>query len=565
MRTLSGVAASPGRVVAPAWVHVIEELEVPPSRSGSIEDEAKALNDAVDAVAADLERKAEDTSGELSEVLDAQSMIARDPSLVSAADQAIRSGDVSGARAIIEAGESYAAVLGASESEYMRARAEDVIDVSKRVARRVLGIVERDLGALTRASVLVATDLAPASMAEMDPDLVVGIATEQGSRTSHTAIIARSLGIPAVLAIDELVKQVEEGAAVAVDGDAGEVHLDPDAATREAIETHSRETAERREQLRAAAGTGPGATSDGHRVELAANIGSALELKSAVTEGAEAVGLLRTELLYFNRSEPPTIDEQAGALSELAELIEGRIIVRTFDYGADKPVPFIATASEENPALGLRGIRLARSHPGIVRDQLRAIAAAAERGGRFGAMAPMVATVEEAEWFVSQLEDAGATGVEKGVMIEVPAAILIADRLAERLDFLSIGTNDLTQYLHAADRGHGTLADMQDPFSPALLRAVDQVCRGAAGNAWVGVCGEAASYPAWAILAVGFGVTELSMGAQSLLAVKAALAGVSLADCRDAGAEALDAKDASEARAVAESLVRRGSKETSDA
>ena len=556
METFKGVAASPGRAVAPAWVKITEDLDIPRAQTGSIEDEARALEDAVEAVAAELERKAEATSGELSEVLDAQSMIARDPSLLSAADQAVRNGDMSAAHAIIEAGKSYAAVLEQSESEYMRARAEDVLDVSGRVARRLLGIAERDLGALDRASIVVASDLAPAEMAEMKPDLVAGIVTEQGSRTSHTAIIARSLGIPAVLAVPGVVARVQDGSMVAIDGDSGEVHIDPDDATRRAIEAHSKEVARRKMELRAIAGTGPSATADGHRVELAANIGSVLELQAAVEEGAEGVGLLRTELLYFNRPTPPTVDDQAQVLKEMAEIMGGgRIIVRTFDYGADKPVPFVQLGHEENPALGIRGIRLARSHPEIVLDQLRAIATAATGGGRFGAMAPMVASVEEAEWFVAQLKEAGAIGVEAGVMVEVPSAILIADRLAERLDFLSIGTNDLTQYLHAADRQHGGLSDMQDPFSPTLFRAVDQICRGAADKAWVGVCGEAASYPAWALLAVGLGVTELSMGAQSLLEVKAALAGARLADCRAAAAEALDARTADEARAVGEALL----------
>ena len=557
MKTLKGVAASPGRAVAPAWVQIVEDLDIPRARTGSMEAEARALEDAVEAVADELERKADATSGELSEVLDAQSMIARDPSLISAADQAVRNGEVSAAQAIVDAGRSYAAVLEQSESEYMRARAEDVLDVSRRVARRLLGVAERDLGALDRASIVVASDLAPAEMAGMSPDMVAGIVTEQGSRTSHTAIIARSLGIPAVLAVRAVVTEVEDGSMVAIDGDSGAVHVDPDDATREAIEAHSKAVATRKRELRAIAGTGPGATADGHRVELAANIGSVLELKAAVEEGAEAVGLLRTELLYFNRPTPPSVEDQAEVLTEMAEIMgEGRIIVRTFDYGADKPVPFVELDHEENPALGIRGIRLARSHPEIVRDQLRAIAAAAEGGGRFGAMAPMVASVEEAEWFVAQLKEAGATGVETGVMIEVPSAILIADRLAERLDFLSIGTNDLTQYLHAADRQQGALSDMQDPFSPTLLRAVDQICRRAAGKAWVGVCGEAASDPAWAVLAVGLGVTELSMGAQSLLAVKAALARARLADCRAAAAEALDSRGAAEARAAGEALVR---------
>jgi phosphoenolpyruvate-protein phosphotransferase (PTS system enzyme I) len=557
METLKGVAASPGRSAAPAWVHRAEELAIPRARIRDVEEETAALDAAVEAVAEELDRKAAATSGELSEVLEAQGMIARDPSLTAAASDSVRSaGDLSAAHAVVEAGKTYAAVLEQSESEYMRARAEDVLDVSKRIARRLLGASERDLGSLRHVAIVVAPDLAPAQMAEMDPDLVAGIVTEQGSRTSHTAIIARSLGIPAVLAVPGAVGLVAEGIVVVVDGDSGTVHVDPDDATRAAIEADTQQRAQRKEGLRAAAGPGPAATADGHRVELGANVGSIVELRTALDEGAEAVGLLRTELLYFNRSTPPSEDEQAKILGDMAEVMgDRRIVVRTFDYGADKPVAFIDLGEEINPALGIRGIRLARSHPDVILTQLRAVARAAAQGGRFAVMAPMVACVEEAEWFVDQLRAAGAEGVEAGVMVEVPSAILIADQLAERLDFLSIGTNDLTQYLHAADRQHGALADMQDPFSPTLLRAVSQICRGAGGRAWVGVCGEAAFHPAWALLAVGLGVTELSMGAQSLLEVKVALAGVELEDCRAAAERALAASDAKGARAIGEGLV----------
>jgi phosphoenolpyruvate-protein phosphotransferase (PTS system enzyme I) len=556
METLKGVAASPGRSAAPAWVLLADEPAIPRARDRDVDEETAALDAAVEAVAEELDRKAAATSGELSEVLEAQSMIARDPSLTAAASEAVRTGDLSAAHAVVEAGKTYAAVLEQSESEYMRARAEDVLDVSKRIARRLLGASERDLSSLRHASVVVAPDLAPAQMAEMDPDLVAGIVTEQGSRTSHTAIIARSLGIPAVLAVRGAVGLVAEGVVVAVDGDLGTVHVDPDDATRSAIEADSKQRAQRKEGLRAAAGPGPAATADGHRVELGANVGSIVELRTALDEGAEAVGLLRTELLYFNRSTPPSEDEQAKILGDMTEAMgDRRIVVRTFDYGADKPVAFIDLGEEINPALGIRGIRLARSHPEVILTQLRAVARAAAQGGRFAVMAPMVASVEEAEWFVDQLRAAGAEGVEAGVMVEVPSAILIADQLAERLDFLSIGTNDLTQYLHAADRQHGALADMQDPFSPTLLRAVSQICRGAGGRAWVGVCGEAASDPAWALLAVGLGVTELSMGAQGLLEVKAALAAVKLEDCRAAAERALATPDAKQARAIGRGLL----------
>jgi phosphoenolpyruvate-protein phosphotransferase (PTS system enzyme I) len=556
MKTLKGIAASPGRHVAPAFVHRSEELVLPTARVLPVEDEAAALATALEAVAEELEQKAAAATGDLSEVLEAQAMIARDPSLAAAAAEAVRDADQPAARAIVDAGKAYAAVLERSESEYMRARAEDVVDVSGRIARRLLGVFEGGLDAMTDRAVVVAHDLAPAQMAEMDPELVSGIVTEEGSRTSHTAIIARSLGIPAVLAVSDVVELVDDGTVIAVDGDSGEVHIDPDDAIRTLIEVQSREDVSRKERLKAIAGSGPSATSDGRRVEVAANVGSLIELRSALEEGAEAVGLLRTELLYLNRPSPPTEDEQAEILGEMGDLMgDRRIVVRTFDYGADKPVPFIDLPEETNPALGIRGIRLATTHPQLVLAQLRALARAQARGGRFAVMAPMVSSVAEAEWFADRMHETGAEGVEVGVMVEVPSAILIADLLADRLDFLSIGTNDLTQYLHAADRQHGALAGMQDPFSPTLLRAVSQICQGAEGRAWVGVCGEAASEPAWSLLAVGLGVTELSVGVKSILPVKAALARASFEDCRATAERALEARDAEEARALANPLA----------
>ena len=286
---------------------------------------------------------------------------------------------------------------------------------------------------------------------------------------------------------------------------------------------------------------------------MAANVGTKIELRAALAAGAEGVGLLRTELAYLDRSTPPDEAEQAGALCELVALLDGRrLVVRTFDFGADKPVPFLDVPGGPNPALGVRGIRLAQRHPDLLDTQLRAVVRAAA-GGPVAVMAPMVATLTEAEWFVERVTAAGGddAGVEVGVMVEVPSAVLIAQALARELAFLSIGTNDLTQYLHAADRQEGALAGLQDPFSPAVLAAVVTVARaGEAHGAWVGVCGEAAGDPEWALLAVGLGVRELSMGAASLDGVRAALAGRDLQACRQAAERALAASDADAARAA---------------
>ncbi len=556
MRSLQGVAASPGASVAPAWLHNVAPIDFPTGAVDDRETEVERLLEAIETVAQSLEEQASRSSGELAEVLEAQAMMARDPELATSAQGAIKSNGTNSARAIVDAGEGYAEALAASESEYMAARAGDIRDVCTRIARRCLGAAETDIRAMDDPAIVVAIELPPADVAALDKELVRGIATQEGSRSSHTAIVARSLGIPAVVAVSGLIEAVEGTPMIALDGDEGTVHVDPDDDTRERTEHKTAARTEHRAQLLRKVREGPSATSDGRVVEMAANVGSVAELQGALEAGAEGVGLLRTELLYIDRATPPTEDEQVALLEEMTSLLgDRRLVVRTFDFGADKPVPFLDMDAGPNPALGVRGIRLARAQPELLETQLRSITRAA-RSGKLAVMAPMVANVAEAEWFLEQVERAGDdTEIEVGVMVEVPSAVLVAEMLADRLDFLSIGTNDLTQYLHAADRQLGPLSYLQDPFSPALLRAVEQVCTAARDKSWVGVCGEAAGDPAWALVAVGLGVTELSMGAEALLEVRVAVGEHSLEECRSLAREVLAAADAEEARHIAESLL----------
>lgn len=557
MKSLRGVAASPGASVAPAWVYNQASFDLPTGTVDDREAEVERLREAIESVAQTLEEQASKTSGELAEVLEAQAMMARDPELATTAEGAIKSDGTNAARAIIDAGEGYAEALVASESEYMAARAGDIRDVCSRIARRCFGAPETDIRAMDDPAIVVATELPPADVASLDKELVMGIATQEGSRSSHTAIVARSLGIPAVVAVSGLIDAIADDSVIALDGDEGTVYVDPDDDTIEGTEKKTAARTEHRSQLLERVREGQSTTSDGRVIEMAANVGSVAELRGALEAGAEGVGLLRTELLYIDRPEPPDEDEQVALLEEMTGLLgDRRLVVRTFDFGADKPVPFLDMEAGPNPALGVRGIRLAREQPELLETQLRSITRAAQNG-KLAVMAPMVASVAEVEWFVQQVGRAGGidANVEVGAMIEVPSAVLVAELLAERLDFLSIGTNDLTQYLHAADRQQGTLSYLQDPFSPALLRAVEQVCVRARDKAWVGVCGEAAGDPAWALVAVGLGVTELSMGADALLEVRVAVGEHSFEECRSLADEVLAAGEAEEARHIAEALV----------
>lgn len=392
---------------------------------------------------------------------------------------------------------------------------------------------------------LAAQDLAPADTADLDPELVLGLVTESGGPTSHSAIVARSLGLPAVVGCAGILT-VPDGTEIAVDGATGEVQIAPDRFT---VAQAAQREHERRNRL--ARSTGPGRTADGHPVALLANIGSARDM----TDTTEGVGLFRTELLYLGRITPPSIEEQVATYTEVfAAANEGKVVVRTLDAGADKPVPFLRQPDEPNPALGIRGLRLDRRHPTMLDDQLTAIAEAARvTGAQVSVMAPMVATVAEAAAFVARCRARGLS--QAGVMIEVPAAALQVRQLVRVVDFLSIGTNDLSQYVFAADRQCGELADLLDPWQPALLQLVAACAEaGRAADIPVGVCGEAAADPVLAPVLVGFGVSSLSMAANAVPAVRQALAAYTLAECRQFAEIALTADDP--AAAVRRQTVR---------
>jgi phosphotransferase system enzyme I (PtsI) len=392
-------------------------------------------------------------------------------------------------------------------------------------------------------SVLVARDLAPADTAGLDPAKVLALVTEEGGPTSHTAILARALGIPAVVAVRGLLAL--DAAALAVDGDTGTVEVaDPNAPVVTAASAGAIEW------------DGTGVTKDGHRVKVLGNVGSATDAQAAADAGAEGVGLFRTEFCYLDAPTEPTVDEQRVAYTAVLSPFRGKpVIVRTLDAGADKPLAFLSPEVEPNPALGVRGLRVAFDRPEIVDRQLEAIAGAAkDSGAEVSVMAPMVATAEEAAWFA---ERARAAGIQRaGVMIEIPAAALVAREIFAVVDFVSIGTNDLAQYTFAADRQLGAVAKLNDPWQPALLRLIALIGEAAkATGKPAGVCGEAAADPKLALVLAGLGLTSLSMNAAAVRGVGASLAATTLAQCEAVAKAALAAADPTAARvAVKEAL-----------
>jgi phosphoenolpyruvate-protein phosphotransferase len=401
----------------------------------------------------------------------------------------------------------------------------------------------------------VAEDLAPSVTVELDRSLLVGIALEGGSRTSHAAILARALGIPAVVGVPGVMRRAAGVREMAIDGGSGTVILEPDGEAREQLATAvARHEADRAadDALR----TRPLVTSDGHRVICAANVGAPDEVERAVAAGAEAVGLFRTEFAFAGRTAPGE-DDQADAYERALRAADGaHMVFRLADIGGDKPLPYVDIGPEANPFLGVRGIRLAGRHPDLFVTQLRAILRASAATGSVAAiMAPMVADEADLMLYRTLVEQAQAAvpdapAPEVGIMVEVPAAVSLADRLAAQVDFMSIGTNDLTQYLLAADRSNPALGHRQDPLHPAVLRAVRQVVEAAASTECrVAVCGEMAGDPAGAMLLVGLGVGELSMGPEAFGPVKRAVASHSRAALEALATEALALGSAAEVRA----------------
>jgi phosphotransferase system enzyme I (PtsI) len=532
-----GIGVSPGRVAGPVAL-MAPRPRLPADRPdvADAEAEAAAALAALALTAEDLERRAAATAVPgAADVLAAAAMIARDPSL----EEAIRSATGEGepaAWAVDRAIDSFRALL-LDLGGYMAERAGDLDDVRDRAVARLLGqpmpgVPERDT-----PYVLVADDLAPADTVTLSSERVLALVTVRGGPTSHTAILARSLGLPAIVACAEAAS-LREGELIEVDGGTGQIRVG--IAPNDVADTN------RQEQLRRAARAashGAGRTADGHPVALLLNIGDARGAASVAKVDAEGVGLFRTEFLYLDRQDAPSVDEQVALYSGVLEAMGGRkIVFRTLDAGADKPLPFLNQEGEPNPALGVRGLRTSRRAPEVLVDQLTALALAQNATGAIvWVMAPMVATAAEAKWFADLAHEHGLPVA--GVMVEIPAAALRAADLLKHVDFLSIGTNDLAQYTLAVDRMAGELADLLDPWQPALLDLIRMTAEaGLEAGKSVGVCGEAAASPSLAPVLVGLGITSLSMSASAVADVRDALAAVTLAECRELAGNALAGK-----------------------
>lgn len=557
-----GIGAAPGIAIGPAVVLKSPGGSVTaPSVPADPEQEEARLRTAVAAVRAELTALREQTERELgvdqAAIFTAHLLMLEDPALVGEVQRLIQAEGLTATAAVQRVVAELAATLAALPDEYLRERAADVRDVGGRLLAHLAGTASAEL-TLTAPAVVVGADLTPSQTARLPKDKLLGLVSGAGGRTSHVAILARSLGIPAVVGLGQGLAAIKAGDLLAVDGTAGVVAVNP--AEPELKEWRARQAAaqvemERLARLRSL----PAVTLDGRRLELAANIGRPADVEGALSYGAEGVGLFRTEFLYMDRSELPSEDEQFEAYrSVVAACAPHPVIIRTLDIGGDKDLPYLGLTREENPFLGLRAIRFSLAQPDVFRTQLRAILRASAYGN-VKIMFPMVATADEVCAARAHLEavradvvQAGvqvAERIEVGIMVEIPAAALAADLLAPLVDFFSIGSNDLIQYTLAADRHNERVAYLYEPFHPAVLRLIERTVSAAhAAGIWAGMCGELAGDPLAAPLLLGLGLDEFSMAAASLPAVKERLRALRYEEAQHLARIALTLPDAAAVR-----------------
>jgi phosphocarrier protein FPr len=554
-RLRRGIPASPGLAVGPIHQLRAPQAAVAPELvAGSAAEERARLEAALSAARKELgeirDRLVHRAGAAEAAIFDVHVEILDDPEIVSAALARVEQGDPAH-RAWKATLDGRAAVVAKLEDALLAARAADLTDVAERVLR-LLGAGPALAPLPDHPVIVVAPELSPSQTSAFEAGRVLGVCTAAGGPTSHAAILARALGIPSVVGAGPDVLGWPEGAPVVLDGEAGTVLRDPDAAERARAEVELAARAERR-RVEVAGSAGPAVTADGHRVEVVANVGSAAEARQAAAAGAEGVGLLRTEFLFQGRAAPPSEDEQRAAYAAVAVALGGKpVIVRTLDVGGDKPLAYLPMPPEANPFLGVRGLRLCLARPELLREQLRAIVRAS-RAGTLRVMFPMVADAGELRAARAMLAEVTAEAkvpaLEVGIMVEIPAAALLADSLAREVDFFSIGSNDLTQYTLAMDRGHPTLATQADGLHPAVLRLIERTVQGAhAAGKWVGLCGELGADPAAVPILVGLGLDELSVNVPAVPAVKARIRALSYEQARAVAARALSCATAAEVR-----------------
>jgi phosphocarrier protein FPr len=566
---LQGIPASEGFVVAPAFIYHPPELDVQRRTVADAPGETSRLHDALRQAReqlADLQKDVAERDQDVAEIFEFQRMMLEDPTLVDAIEDEIQNTSCNAEAAVELVIDEWVRRFETGEDTLMRLRAADVRDAGNRVLRILMGVSgERPLSALPEPAVVVAEDLTPSDTAQLDRQKVQGLCTAGGGATSHVAILARMWNLPAVVGLGDSVLHIPEGTPLAVDGQAGLVEIDPPS---EVIQEYERQREERAARLERAMAKREAAatTKDGHQVEVVANIGDIASAREAIEFGAEGVGLLRTEFLYLERSTVPDEEEQYQAYRAIADVLDQRpLIIRTLDVGGDKPLPYVDLEPEMNPFLGVRAIRLALRRPDLFQPQLRAILRAAE-GRNVKVMFPLIATYEEVAQAKEALRKAHrdlaqegvshADHVEVGIMVETPAAALEADNIAPLVDFFSIGSNDLTQYTLACDRGNEELGDLFQALDPAVLRLIRRVIDAAhAAGKWAGLCGELAGQRRAIPVLLGLGLDEFSMTPRAVPEAKQIIRSLTLTEAQEIAEHALSLPTVAEVKKYLDSVL----------
>lgn len=569
-KNIRGIAASDGVAIAKAYLLVEPDLSFDNGTVTDTEAEVAKFNGALNTSKVELTKIRNNAEQQLgadkAAIFDAHLLVLEDPELIQPIEEKIKNENVNAAQALTDVSNQFITIFESMDNEYMAERAADIRDVSKRVLAHILGVDLPNPSIIDESVVIIGNDLTPSDTAQLNKQYVQGFVTNIGGRTSHSAIMSRSLEIPAVVGTKTITEEVEAGDIIIVDGMTGDVIVNPsDEVVAQYQEKRDNFFKDKQElqKLRDAESV----TEDGHHVELAANIGTPNDLPGVVENGAEGIGLYRTEFLYMGRDQMPTEDEQFEAYKAVLEAMKGkRVVVRTLDIGGDKELPYLDLPEEMNPFLGYRAIRLCLAQPEIFRPQLRALLRASVYG-KLNIMFPMVATIQEFRDAKALLEEERqnlknegvevSDDIEVGIMVEIPSTSALADVFAKEVDFFSIGTNDLIQYTMAADRMSERVSYLYQPYNPAILRLVQRVIAAShAEGKWTGMCGEMAGDQTAIPLLLGLGLDEFSMSATSILKARRLIRNLSEAQMKDLAAKAVNCATSEEVVALVEDYTK---------
>ena len=564
-----GIGASPGVALGKALVVEHSELVIEKKSIDNVEAEIAKLEDAVAVSKEELvkvkEKASEELGAEEAEIFEAHLLVLEDPELIGSAIDKIKTESVNAEYALNEIKEMFVSMFESMDNEYMKERAADIKDVTNRILRHILGIKVVDLSALSEEVVLIAHDLTPSDTATMNKKMVLGFLTDIGGRTSHTAIMSRTLEIAAIVGLNDITSKVKDGDFVVFNGDTGEVIVNPDEETINKYTELKAKYEDERKALQLLKGK-PSVTLDGKHVELAGNIGTPNDIEGLIKNDAEGVGLYRTEFLYMDRDSFPTEEIQYEAYKAVLEGMDGKpIVIRTLDIGGDKELSYLSMEPEMNPFLGYRAIRLCLDRKDIFKTQLRALYRASVHG-RLRIMFPMISSLEEllqakevVKEVLAELDSEGvayAKDVEIGMMIEVPSAAVISDVLAKHVDFFSIGTNDLIQYTCAVDRMNQKISYLYNQFNPAVLRLIKTVIDNAHKEGkWAGMCGESAGDQKMIPILLGMGLDEFSMSPISILPARKLITSVKESDMKKLADDVLNMGTAEEIKSYIEKIL----------